>query len=641
MHRVYSRCIVLLHGCAGLVLYILRFVMTRLNPESSLVAPDQQASVQNNPVAVEEVLSGKETIVSHVGTSQYQAGGIAACGLAGLNFVRIVLGRVEEGLEGGAFAGRCALAKNQRRGHLHLFSMGKQCPPRSRGYIPGYACIQEVLKPGVFDLWRAFIQRISSRAFRAAVHPNICCSSHNASPRDPIDSPTGRQDVFIIFDSHPRTNHPDGAGLIVNTSLDATAAHLDNILAVDSRVLADRSLQWQAQLLAQFSAHLFIARAPATNDVKELTEAVLESSLVALGLHAEVSDLKFQNSNLSRERQSLERELDELKDKYRSIQRTLEYFSSPANIIGSPSCSESADYRVATQLQMGIETDIDRGHRHSRHASRSSYAHSVTSKPRDVPMDDYMVAAQLQMDWDQAQQDDASKAQALQREFEAEDALLVAERAALQKEVQAENAFRSSYAHSVTSKPRDVPMDDYMVAAQLQMDWDRAQQDDASKAQALQREFEAEDALLVAERAALQKEVQAVFECGVCFDKYPEDYVTRIPDCTHGFCRDCMKGYVVSKLQDKLYPIFCPICVTDNARVEPGVISDDLVQMLGLNDNQYRILQELQIASLSILLHCRKCKESVFVDRAEYEAAPILVCHFRDAITRGANPANK
>jgi hypothetical protein len=117
-------------------------------------------------------------------------------------------------------------------------------------------------------------------------------------------------------------------------------------------------------------------------------------------------------------------------------------------------------------------------------------------------------------------------------------------------------------------------MDDYMVAAQLQMDWDRdwdrAQQDDASEAQARQREFEAEDALLVAERAALQKEVQAVFECGVCFDKYPEDYVARIPDCTHGFCRDCMKGYVVSKLQDKLYPIFCPICVTDNARVEPG-----------------------------------------------------------------------
>jgi hypothetical protein len=75
--------------------------MTRLDPESSLVAPDQQASVQNNPAVVEEVLSGKETIVSHVGASQYQVGGIAACGLAGLNFVRIVLGRVEEGLDGG------------------------------------------------------------------------------------------------------------------------------------------------------------------------------------------------------------------------------------------------------------------------------------------------------------------------------------------------------------------------------------------------------------------------------------------------------------------------------------------------------------------------------------------------------------
>ncbi|KAJ7307075.1 hypothetical protein DFH08DRAFT_901173 [Mycena albidolilacea] len=583
--------------------------MTRLDPESSLVAPDQQASVQNNPAVVEEVLSGKETIVSHVGASQYQVGGIAACGLAGLNFVRIVLGRVEEGLDGGRLLEDVLSRRTSdevisicsrwaSNVHLEVEDIFQAMPVFKRSL----SLVSSTYGEPSFKRFRAVLSELQSITTYAAVlitrPPEIITCF-----KLPIDSPTGRQDVFIIFDSHPRTNHPDGAGLIVNTSLDATAAHLENLLAVDSRVLADRSLQWQAQLLAQFSAHLFVARAPTMNGVKELTEAVLESSLVALGLHTEVSDLKFQNSNLSRERQSVERELDELKDKYRSIQRrldaatkrpcaqcsqkhsppssrksttnhpesqplsgpsrlpassptplsALEYFSSPANIIGSPPSSESADYLVATQLQ--IEMDIDRGH----------LGHSG-------------------------------------------------------------NAFRSSYAHAVTSKPRDVHMDDYMVAAQLQMDWDRAQQDDASEAQARQREFEAEDALLVAERAALQKEVQAVFECGVCFDKYPEDYVARIPDCTHGFCRDCMKGYVVSKLQDKLYPIFCPICVTDNARVEPGVISDDLVQVLGLNDNQYQILQELQIASLSILLHCRKCKESVFVDRAEYEAAPILVC---------------
>jgi hypothetical protein len=116
-------------------------------------------------------------------------------------------------------------------------------------------------------------------------------------------------------------------------------------------------------------------------------------------------------------------------------------------------------------------------------------------------------------------------------------------------------------------------MDDYMVAAQLQMDWDQTHRDDALKAQAKQREFEAEDARLIAERASLRKDIQVTFECGVCFDKYPEDYVARIAGCTHGFCRDCMKGYVVSKLKDKLYPIFCPMCVTDNARVEPAGMS--------------------------------------------------------------------
>ncbi|KAF7370313.1 RING-type domain-containing protein [Mycena sanguinolenta] len=253
--------------------------------------------------------------------------------------------------------------------------------------------------------------------------------------------------------------------------------------------------------------------------------------------------------------------------------------------------------------------------------------------------------AQLQMDWDREEWDNALEAQAIQHEFEQEDAQLVAQRAALQKEAQVpfdcgdcfDHAYlrassgvssHSSYAQAVTPPPKvsDVAVDDHAVAAQLQMDWDREERDSALKAQAMQYEFEQEDAQLVRQQVALQKQAQLLFDCGVCLDKWPEDYVCRIQDCTHAFCRDCMKGYVVSKLQDKLYPIFCPMCVTDQARVEPGVITDDLVQMLGLDDKNYHILQELQIASMSILLHCRQCKESVFVDRAEYEEAPVLVC---------------
>ncbi|KAJ7777248.1 hypothetical protein B0H16DRAFT_952215 [Mycena metata] len=533
---------------------------------------------------VEEILAGREKIVSHVGASQYEAGGIASCGLAALNFVRVVLGRAESGLEGTRLL-EDVLSRKTSEEVISICSGWT-----SNAHLEVEDIFSIPLFKRALTLVHSTYGKPEVKRFREVLsHLQSLPNDHAAviitrPPeiitcfRVPIASASGKQDVFIIFDSHPRTEHPNGAGLIVNTSLDATAAYLDNLLAVDDRLLTDSSLQWQTQLLANFSGHFFVPRGCATNSVEELTQGVLESSLVALSLQAEVAELKFQNSSLSRDRQALEKELDEL---YRSVtavkrrredgQRSppstrgtkhqdssklptsgpssgstslnaLDYFSGPFNTIRSPPSPESMDYLVAKQLQM----DLDQEHR-----PRHTFADAVVSTPKDD--------------------------------------------------------------HSMD--------EDYMVAVQLQMDWD-----DDLEVQEKQREFEEEDARLTAERATLQMDVQPIFECGVCFDKYPEDYVSRVADCSHGFCRDCMKGYVISKLEDKLYPIFCPMCVTDNARVEPGMVTDDLVQTLGLDDDKYQTLQELQIASFSILLHCRKCKQSVFVDRLEYEATPILVC---------------
>ncbi|KAJ7931751.1 hypothetical protein B0H13DRAFT_832461 [Mycena leptocephala] len=584
--------------------------MTRLVPQDPVMS-DQQESQPGSSQTVEEVLAGKEKIVSHVGASQYGGGGIASCGLAGLNFVRVVLGKVEMGLEGGPLLEEVLSRRTSEEVisicsqwasnvHLEVEDIFATCHLFKRALILVSSTYGE---PG-FQRFRSVLLDLQSidndyAAVLITRPPEIITCF-----KLPINSPTGKQTVFIIFDSHPRTMYPTGAGLVVNTSLDATASHLDNLLAVDDHLLADSSLQWQTQLLANFSGHFFVAKDGGTNSVEELTQAVLESSLFALGIQAEVSELKFQNSSLSRDRQSLEMELEELRDKYRSVKRKLD--AAPRSCTQcsqrtSPSSKKpTGNHRDSQPTASGSSKHPTSSPQASSPTNLnaleyfSSPANMIRSRP-NFESADHLVAAQLQMEIDGAAGHRPP-------------------------------GTRSSYAQAVHSKPRDVPMDDYMVAAQLQMDWDQTHRDDALKAQAKQREFEAEDARLIAERASLRKDIQVTFECGVCFDKYPEDYVARIAGCTHGFCRDCMKGYVVSKLKDKLYPIFCPMCVTDNARVEPAVITDDLVQLLGLDDKEYQILQELQIATLSILLHCRQCKESVFVDREEYEAAQILVC---------------
>ncbi|KAJ6567087.1 hypothetical protein B0H19DRAFT_718467 [Mycena capillaripes] len=552
---------------------------------------------QGSSQIVKEVLAGRQRIVSHVGASQYKGGGIASCGLAGLNFVRVVLGRVEGGLEGRPLLEN-VLSQRTSEEVLSVCSRWTSNVHLEVEDIFAVPLFKRVLSLVFTTYGEPSFDRFREALLDLRNIPSDYAAVLITRPPEiitcfklPIDSLAGKQNVFIIFDPHPRPAHPDGAGFIVNTSLNETASHLENLLAVDSRLLADRSLQWETQLLAHFSGHFFVTKSGVENTMEE---AVLESSLLVLSLQAQVSDLR--NSSSLRDRHALEMDLEELKDKYRSVKRrldsnlrscaqciqrnssspkstenyhephpvsgpsklptsppssppnlnTLGYYSSPAHIPRSRPNLDSLDHLVATQLQMGIGMDIDSG--------------------------------------------------------------------------------RSSSVQVVHSKPRDVAMDDYMIAAQLQIEWDQTQHDDDLRARAQQREFEEEDAWLIAERGALQRDVELGFECGVCFDKYPEDYVSRIAECAHAFCRDCMKGYVVSKLKAKLYPIFCPVCVTDTTRIEPGMITDDMVQMLGIDDKEYQTLQELQIASLSILLHCRKCKQSVFVDRAEYEAAPILVC---------------
>ena len=119
-------------------------------------------------------------------------------------------------------------------------------------------------------------------------------------------------DVFMVFDSHPRPGHPDGAGFTFNTSLDATARYLDNLLAIDESILSDHSLQWQTQLLASFSGLLFVAKSTRFNsNPVEAERVVIESSLSILALQAEVAEVKFQNAALQKDLQAAESKLEE------------------------------------------------------------------------------------------------------------------------------------------------------------------------------------------------------------------------------------------------------------------------------------------------------------------------------------------
>jgi len=87
----------------------------------------------------------------------------------------------------------------------------------------------------------------------------------------------------------------------------------------------------------------------------------------------------------------------------------------------------------------------------------------------------------------------------------------------------------------------------------------------------LQRQFDEEDHVLVAERAELlaAAEQQRVFDCRVCLDTLPEESIARIDPCGHSFCRECIRGFIVSQIESRRFPVLCPTCTAGPGNNRP------------------------------------------------------------------------
>lgn len=115
---------------------------------------------------------------------------------------------------------------------------------------------------------------------------------------------------FIVFDSHSRQDHPNGAGLFLSQSRERTARHLHNLLYVDPNIFAGSGFQWQAQLLSNYSAHIFVSHGTGHLSAQPLTAVLLECSVELLKLRAQVVDLDLQRGSTAESMQRLEEEME-------------------------------------------------------------------------------------------------------------------------------------------------------------------------------------------------------------------------------------------------------------------------------------------------------------------------------------------
>ncbi|KAF8817475.1 hypothetical protein BYT27DRAFT_7199003 [Phlegmacium glaucopus] len=115
-------------------------------------------------------------------------------------------------------------------------------------------------------------------------------------------------------------------------------------------------------------------------------------------------------------------------------------------------------------------------------------------------------------------------------------------------------------------------------------------------------------------------------ECGVCNELYGTLHIIELPTCTHTFCRECLRTFTKTKINEGRYPIFCPVCSIERTRVNQSHITQAVVDKLELSKQDLEKLNALQLVAHSVILHCPKCKQTMNVDRGEYATQRTIIC---------------
>lgn len=170
-----------------------------------------------------------------------------------------------------------------------------------------------------------------------------------------------------VFDSHPRPLHPNGAAFIMNSSVEATATYLSRLLTIDSSILADKTMQWQAQLLSHFSGHVLI---PRTLDT-DTHSIIYDATATILSLRSQLEEAKTNMMNSMAETESLRSQVEDLS---RELERDSKW--SPA--LQSPSQSSASSIGPATQRD---DASIDLYQLQAMYDAEDS---SLTSERRDL-----------------------------------------------------------------------------------------------------------------------------------------------------------------------------------------------------------------------------------------------------------------
>jgi hypothetical protein len=116
-------------------------------------------------------------------------------------------------------------------------------------------------------------------------------------------------------------------------------------------------------------------------------------------------------------------------------------------------------------------------------------------------------------------------------------------------------------------------------------------------------------------------------ECGVCNELHGAAQIIQLPTCKHTFCRECLRTFTKTRINEGRYPILCPVCAIERTRINHSRklvlsshfsrwidntyfflidITQAIVEKLELSNQDLAKLSSLKLVAHSVTLECPK-----------------------------------
>ncbi|KAG8787357.1 hypothetical protein FRC12_015643 [Ceratobasidium sp. 428] len=529
---------------------------------------------------VQSILAGERHTATFPGTSQYSRGGSSACGLSSMNAIRIAFNLFSNVQDSEALISRL-IGQDYVKDAMEIatyWTNETHLEVEPILELPLFARSLQVTDVQYRDVrFRTFSDALFAlqsnegppgpRAVLLTRPPEIIAVIYIPLPIPTNSTSRSKtQSLYLIFDSHPRPDHPDGTAVRIFPShpADTVADYLADLFQIDAALMSDPTLEWHVQLLGQVSCHFL---APA-NIAEPQNEYAMNMAFL---------ELKQQLFETKRKLDTEEKEKRQLRSRSFNLQQ-----------------------------EIALLRNTDR--------MKNEEIRQLKGQLRETENQPWTNCSDWS--WDHAEKPDKK---GKGREVQVSRAIPVIGEYMSQIGSHFGGAGRSNHQPKTSSRP--APSRARTIAATTAgPSSPRSPDDDIEDtdlrslevAMAMQQEFDKERVTLLEDQQFAQAIERRKFDCNICMDSFTDEAIALVDGCDHSSCRECMRGHVQSKIDERRYPIPCPFCVAgsdDKSGVKSriGVISPMLVETIGVTPELFNIYTELQMAEHSIMIDCRGC----------------------------------